>query len=207
MSASITDEATSADTGGRTLSELSGSIKRAQGLLDAFGQDLIPRLEREADHLGDDLEVLEDWTGDAEEEGAFALAEADVVVRTSRKRVDYLEEQIGEADAGLRERLERLDGALEDIQDRVDSLEVSRVAYATYVNRGFAARYDESTVQVSTILQDTGRKDVEELGLYPLDDLFGNAIPELAFPANREVDLRDDNRTYWESESDGGLVA
>lgn len=187
--------------------DLQADIDRAQGLLEAFQQDLTPYLEREAGHLGEDLRVLEEWSENAEQDGIEALAGAETVTATTLKRTDYFEEQIGDADAGLAERLERLDEALRDIEDMVDDLEISAVAFVTYVNRAFAARYSNPTVEVGQILEDAGRDDVDELGLYPLDDLFGQAIPELAFPANREVDLREPHRIYWESESDGGSIA
>lgn len=187
--------------------DLQDAIDRAQGLLEAFQQGLTPYLEREAGHLGDDLRVLEEWSEDVEQAGIEALAGAEIVAETTLKRTDYFEEQIGEADAGLAERLERLDEALRDIEDAVGDLEISAVAFVTYVNRAFAARYLNPTVEVGEILEDAGRDDVDELGLYPLDTLFGQAIPELAFPANREVDLREPNRIYWESESDGGSIA
>lgn len=187
--------------------DLQADIDRSQGLLEAFQQGLTPYLEREAGHLGEDLRVLEEWSENAEQDGIEALADAETVAVTTLKRTDYFEEQIGDADAGLAERLERLDEALRDIEDTVDDLEISAVAFVSYVNRSFAARYSNPTVEVGEILEDAGRDDVDELGLYPLDDLFGQAIPELAFPANREVDLREPNRIYWESESDGGSIA
>lgn len=199
--------ATPGSTDSATSETLAGAIRRATGLATAFEQGLTPYLKREVGHLEQDLEILEDWAGRMDEEGVDALAGAPVVISTALERVAYFEEQVGEADRGLEQRLEQLDGALAEVEDIAAALDISSTAYVTYVNRSFAARYFDAQVQVGTILSDAGREDVDELGLYPLDDLFGNAIPELAFPANQEVDLREENRVYWESESDGGLIA
>lgn len=187
--------------------QLRGLIERASGQLRAFRQDIVPYLEREAEHLHKDLEILAKWTSDFEHDGVEALAGASVVVTTALKRVAYFEQQLGEADTGLTKRLEALDETIEEIDGRIQNLDISRVVYVTYVNRSFVARYVDPSVEIGKILEDAGRDDVDELGLYPLDDQFGNAIPDLAFPASRTVDLRDDHRVYWESESDGGSIA
>lgn len=207
MSRASTEEATMETRESEELGQLRGAINRAEGLLEAFRQDLVPHLQREADHLDEDLAILEAWAQEAARGGVDALAGADVVAVTAVKRIAFFEEQIGAADAGLGQRFERLGEAIEEIEALVEALEVSREVYVTYVNRSFAARYGDPSVRVGTILEDAGRDDVDELGLYPLDDLFGSAIPDLAFPANRQVDLRKENRVYWESESDGGSIA
>lgn len=207
MTRPSTEDTTVESRGSGELAQLRGVIDRASGLLEAFRQDLVPHLEREADHLDGDLAILDEWAHDAETEGVDALAGGEMVVTTARKRVAFFEEKIGEADAGLGQRLEQLGDAIEDLEGRIEALNVSQDVFVTYVNRSFAARYGDPSVRVGTILEDAGRDDVDELGLYPLDDLFGDALPDLAFPANQDVDLREENRVYWESESDGGSIA
>lgn len=203
----MTDTATSEDTSATTATELLAAIDRAQGLATAFKSGLTPYLKREAGHLEEDLEVLEGWATEVEDEGDNALAGGSVVADTARKRAAYFKDQIGDADRDLKKRLENLDEALEEVERHVDDFQITIEAYVTYVNRSFTARYLDATVTVGTMLADADREDVEELGLYPLDDLFGKAIPELAFPASKEVDLEEEHRIYWESESDGGSIA
>lgn len=190
-----------------TATEIDSQIDKAQGLTQSLSDQLTPHLGRTVQYLMEDLEVLEDWSEEVDAEGVDALAGAPTVVETALLRVNFLQDEVGEAGSDLRQRLEELEGTLAELQDAVDGFDISADAYVTYVNASFAARYAQMKVRVGTILSDAGRKDVDELGLYPLDALYGAAIPDLAFPANREVNLSDEHRTYWQSESDGGSIA
>lgn len=190
-----------------TPDEIDGQISKAQGLGKSLGEQLTPHLSRTVRHLSEDLEVLEAWNTDVNAEGVDALAGAPTVVATALLRVNFLQDEISEADPGLQQRLEELADTLATLQDTVNGLDITADAFVTYVNASFAARYVQTKVRVGAILSDAGREDVDELGLYPLDGLYGTAIPDLAFPANREVDLSEEHRTYWQSESDGGSIA
>lgn len=190
-----------------TPEEIDGQIKKAQGLTQSLADQLTPHLSRTVRYLDEDLEVLEEWNEEVDAEGVDVLAGAPTVVETALLRVNFLQDEVGEADTGLQQRLEELKAALATLQDTVDELNITKDAFVTYVNASFAARYVQPEIRVGTILSDAGREDVDELGLYPLDGLYGTAIPDLAFPANRDADLSEENRTYWQSESDGGSIA
>lgn len=190
-----------------TPEEIDGQIKKAKGLAQSMANQLPPHLSRTVRYLDEDLEVLEEWREEIDADGVDALAGAPTVVETALLRVNFLQDEVGESDASLKKRLEELEDALAALQDTADGLKITADAFVTYVNASFAARYVEPKIRVGAILSDAGREDVDELGLYPLDGLYGTAIPDLAFPANREVDLSKEHRTYWQSESDGGSIA
>lgn len=193
---------------------LTTSINRAEGLVESLIQELPPYLAREAENLETDLRVLERWTDEAKHEGEEALAGAPVVVETAQVRVDYLQNEVGQSDRDLAERLEEIEDAIEEIEDIVDGLAITTTAYVTYVNRSFAKRYFDGQVTIRSLLIAGLEGDVEdieeqadEFGLFPQDGLFGENVEDLAFPANREVDLGEKNRVYWMSTSDGGKIA
>lgn len=193
---------------------LTTSINRAEGLVESLKQELPPYLAREAENLETDLAVLERWTDDAESEGEEALAGAPIVVDTAQVRVDYLQDEVGQSDQGLAERLEEVEDALEDTEDVVDRLVITTTAYVTYVNRSFAERYFDARTTIRSILIAGLEDDIEniedqadEFGLFPQDSLFGENVEDLAFPANREVNLGEEHRIYWMSTSDGGKIA
>lgn len=190
---------------------LRGPIQKAQGLVESLENDLPPTHTRTVQHLETDLEVLEEWASDAEDEGVEALAGAPVVVDTAQLRVDHLQDKLGQADQDLATRLEEIEDALEEIEDVVDDLDITTTAYVVYVNRGFAARYYTAEASISTLLiagLDGDIEDqVDEFGLFPQDGLYGDNVEDKAFPANREIDLGAEHRTYWTSTSDGGKIA
>lgn len=197
-----------------TIDSLAANVDRAQGLVESLKQQLTPYLTREAEHLERDLDVLERWAANAEQEGEEALAGAAVIVDTAQERADHLQNEIGQSDKSLAKRLEEIENTIEDIEDIVDGLTITTTAYVTYVNRSFAARYFNGDATIKSILIAGLEGDVEniesqvdEFGLFPQDGLFGESVEDLAFPANREVDLGAENRIYWMSTSDGGKIA
>lgn len=206
-----TADDTSATTQAQHSSKLHGPIQKAQGLVESLENDLPPTHTRTVQHLEKDLEVLEEWVTDAEDEGVEALAGAPVVVDTAQLRVDHFQDKIGQTDQDLATRLEEIDDAVEDIEDVVDDLDITTTAYVVYVNRGFAARYFAAEASISALLiaglDDDIEDRVDEFGLFPQDDLYGDNVEDKAFPANREVDLDAEHRTYWTSTSDGGKIA
>lgn len=185
---------------------LAENIENAQDRLDDFEADLPPFYREEVNHLGTDLEVLGDWVDDAEEEGANALAGAATVVATMRARMKYFEDELGQQ-GDLQGKLQSLEGALNPIEEKVEDLSITETAYVVYVNREYVARYWDSNVAVETVLEDAGRQKPSELGLFPLDGLYGDWQTDQAFPADNDLDLDGDHRTYFESTSDGGKIA
>lgn len=208
------ESGTGQDESSKSIETLGANINRAQGLTESLKQELTPYLAREAENLETDLEVLERWTADAEQKCVEALVGAPIVVETAQVRVDYFQNEIGQSDQALTSRLEEIEDALEDIEDIVDGLAITTTAYVTYVNRSFAERYFDAQVTIRSILIAGLVGDVEniedqadEFGLFPQDGLFGENVEDLAFPANREVDLDEEHRVYWMSTSDGGKIA
>ena len=197
-----------------TTDRLAPNINRAQGLANSLKNELPPTYTREVEHLETDLEVLERWTDDADDEGVEALAGASTVVDTAQIRIEYLQNEIGDADQGIATRLENLEEAFIEIEAVVNGIEIKTTAYVVYVNRSFADRHFDAQVSISTMLISGLEGDVEdiegqvnEFGLFPMDGLFGQSVEDLAFPANWDTDLSEEHRTYWTSTSDGGKIA
>ena len=192
--------------------QLRGSVNQAQGLANSIKRDLPPTHTRAVENLETDLEVLEQWLDDVEVDGVDALAGAPIVVGTAQLRIEHLQDKVGQGDPDLATRLEELEDTVEEIEDVVDDLQIGTTAYVTYVNRSFADRYFTAAVQISTLLiagldDEDVDQNVDDYGLFPMDSIYGDSVEDQAFPANREVDLGDDHRRYWESTSDGGKIA
>lgn len=185
---------------------LAENIENAQDRLADLEADLPPFYREEVDHLGRDLEVLADWVDDAEEEGANALAGATTIVDTMRARINHFKDEFGQQ-GDLQGKLQSLAGALNPVEEKIEDLPITETAYVVYVNRRFVARYWDSDVKVETILEDAAKPNPSELGLFPLDGLYGDWQTDQAFPANNDLDLDDDHRTYFDSTSDGGKIA
>lgn len=186
---------------------LKGAIERVQNTAETLVDDIPPHYQRTLEHLVVDMEVLEKWHDAAREDGVEELAGASTVAITARKRIDRLQNDLAGASQDVTNRLDQLDDAIEDLEQAVESLNVTRTVYVVYVNKRFAHRYADPDVTIRTLLTDAGFEDVDDYGLFPHDDLYGSAQEDLAFPPNRDVDLSEDHRTYWTSTSDEDKIA
>jgi sulfur carrier protein ThiS len=183
---------------------------RAQAIQDAIKileDELPPTLRQEVDHLGDAIEAIEDWADEADARKTDALAGAPVIVDAEQERIEHLEAQVGTGQTSVWEKVDDVGDALEELEDVVDAITFTATWYVVYVNDQFIERYDEDSVSVETILMDARKEDPSELGLFPLDGFKGQRQTDQAFPADDDVELSDDHRTFFESTSDGGKIA
>lgn len=199
-------------TAASTSDQLQPHINQAQGQANALEKELPPTYAREIEHLDTDLSVLEGWADDAEDQGVEALAGAPTVVGTAQRRVQYLQDEVGHTGQNVETILGHIEEALSEIEAVITGLEITTTAYVTYVNKAFADRYFDADLQISTLIiagvdDENIENTVDDYGLFPMDGLYGESVEDLAFPANREVDLGQDHRTYWMSTSDGGKIA
>lgn len=185
---------------------LAENIENAQDRLANLEADLPPYFREEVDHLATDLEVLADWVDDAKEDGAIELTGATTIVDTMHARIDHFEDEFDQQ-GDLHGKVQAVEGALNPIEEKIEDLPITETAYVVYMNRGFVTRYWENNVTVETILEDADRQNPSELGLFPLDGLYGDWQTDQAFPADNNLDLGDEHRTYFESTSDGGKIA
>jgi len=190
-----------------TTDQVADYAQAVQDAIKALKSEFPPTLRREVDHLGDGVEAIEDWADEADSQDIDALAGAPVIVDAEQERVEHLEAQIGTGQTDIWEKLDNVEDALEDLEDVVDALTFTTTRYVVYVNSQFTERYDERSASVRTILTDAHKENPSELGLFPLDEFKGQRQSEQAFPADENLNLGDDHRTFFESTSDGGKIA
>lgn len=190
-----------------TTDRVADGAQAVQDAIEALEGELPPTLQREVDHLGDGVEAIEDWADEADAQDTDALAGAPVTVDAEQKRVEHLESQVGTGQTELWEKVDNVEDALEDLEDIVDPLRFSTTRYVVYLNDQFTERYEEKSTSVEKILTDATKEDPSELGLFPLDGFNGQRQTDQAFPADNDLDLSDDHRTFFESTSDGGKIA
>lgn len=174
------------------------AISRLQG-------EFPPQLQRDVDHMEAAIEQVADWADEATD--ADALAGASVIIEAEQIRIADLQTQVGSGNEDVRGKLEAVENRLDALGDAISDLDISTVAYVIYVNSQFVARYYENSVKVETILEDAGREDPSELGLFPLDEFDGDRQTDQAFPADKDLNLNEDYRTFFRSTSDGGKIA
>jgi sulfur carrier protein ThiS len=190
-----------------TTKEVAGKIRPVQNAVDALEDDVPNEILRRLGYLVDALEAVEDWAAEADPHDINAIAGVKTIVDAEQVRVDALRSDIPSGRQSVDQKFQNLEDRLTDLADTVDDLEFTTTAYVVYVNKQFVARYDEDNVDVATILKAAGKEDPEELGLFPLDSLYGDRQEDQAFPADRELDLSEENRKFFESTSDGGKIA
>lgn len=205
MSEDNDDESENRDT--TTTNAVAGKVEPIQAAVNALENDLPPALLRDLDHLEDAIEAIEDWADEADPEDIDALAGAKTIVDAEQERAEALRSQAGSGQANIRQKFENVEDRLEDLEDAVDPLTFTTTAYVVYVNGTFVARYTDADVTVETLLEDADKEDPDELGLFPLDGFDGDRQTDQAFPADRDLDLDDEYRTFFESTSDGGKIA
>lgn len=184
------------------IAELAESTQDAIGRLQG---EFPPQLQRDVDHMEDAIEHIADWADEATD--ADALAGASVIIKAEQTRIGNLDAQVGSGNEDIRGKLEAVENRLDALGDAIGNLDISTVAYVIYVNSQFVARYHEDSVTVETILEDAGREDPSELGLFPLDGFDGDRQTDQAFPAGKDLNLDEDYRTFFQSTSDGGKIA
>jgi sulfur carrier protein ThiS len=151
--------------------------------------------------------ALETWADDADPQNTDAIVGAKTIVSAERERASDIRQEVPNGNTSLLQKFDNLTERLEKLADTIEPLEFSTTGYVVYVNQQFVDRYDASSGSVETILLDADKKDPDELGLFPLDGLLGNRQEDQAFPAERDLDLSDEYRTFFESTSDGGKIA
>lgn len=198
----------STDAQSHNYEPLAAKIETAKDHIEALEDEFPPHYRRELEDLEDEIEVLKDWTTTADsDENVEALAGATVIVETAQARVNHLQDEFGQGAGELSGRIETLGQAIQNIKDEVDDLTLTSDVHVVYVNREFIARYEDDDVTVKRILKDADRKDPSELGLFPLDGLYGTHTEDKAFPADHDLDFDEPHRTYFETTSDGGKIA
>lgn len=191
-----------------TVEEVTELVQAVQDAADDLRDDVPPEIFRRLDHLEGAIEAIEDWADDAEpDQGVDALAGAKTIVDAEQERAETLRNEAPSGNVDLLQQFEVLEDALEDLEDTVDAFTFGTTSYVVYMNRQFVARYTTDDVSVETILEDAGKQDPDELGLFPLDGITGDRQTDQAFPADRELDLDESYRTFFESTSDGGKIA
>jgi hypothetical protein len=190
-----------------TTSEVAGKIQPIQTAINNLEDDVPNNILRRLGYLEDALEVVEDWADEADPDDIDAIAGVRTIVDAEQSRVDALRSEIPSGRKNVEQKFQTLENRLAALADTVDDLPFTTTAYIVYVNKQFVVRYDDNEVDVGTILRDADKEDPDELGLFPVDGLYGDRQEDQAFPADRELDLSDQHRTFFESTSDGGKIA
>jgi hypothetical protein len=190
-----------------TTNEVAGKIQPIQAAINSLEDDIPNNILRRLGYLEDALEAVEDWADEADPNDIDATAGVQTIVDAEQCRVDALRSEIPSGRQGVEQKFQTLKDRLGALADTVDGLTFTTTAYVVYVNKQFVVRYDDNEVNVGTILRAAGKEDPDELGLFPVDGLYGDRQEDQAFPADRELDLSDQHRTFFESTSDGGKIA
>jgi len=190
-----------------TTSEVAGKIQPVQTAINSLEDEVPNNILRRLGYLEDALEAAEDWADEADPNDINAIAGIQTIVDAEQSRVDMLRSEIPSGRQSLEQKFQNLEDRLAALADTVDGLRFNTTANVVYVNKQFVARYDDDEVGVETILRAAGKEDPDELGLFPLDSLYGDRQEDKAFPADRELNLSDQYRTFFESTSDGGKIA
>lgn len=207
----MSDHESPADSAGEhsatTTKAVAGKIQPVQNAIDALKDDVPVDIFRRLDHMDGALGAIEGWADEADPHDTDALVGAKTIINAEQERVADIRREVPDGNTSLRQKFENLEARLEDLEDVVNELTFTATAYVVYVNKQFVSRYADRQVSVETILVDAGKEDPDELGLFPRDGLFGDRQEDQAFPAERELDLGDEHRTFFESTSDGGKIA
>jgi hypothetical protein len=190
-----------------TTSEVAGKIQPVQAAINSLEDEVPNHILRRLGYLEDALEAAEDWADEADPDDINAIAGIQTIVDAEQSRVDMLRSEVPSGRQSLERKFQNLEDRLAALADTVDGLRFTTTAYVVYVNKQFVARYDDDEIGVEAILRDAGKEDPDELGLFPLDSLYGDRQEDKAFPADRELNLSDRYRTFFESTSDGGKIA
>lgn len=190
-----------------TTKKVAGKVNPVQSAIEAIEDDVPVEVFRRLSHMKEAIGAIETWADDADPQDIDALVGAKTIVTAERERAGDIRQEVPDGNTSLLEKFDNLTERLENLADTVEPLEFSTIGHVVYVNQQFVDRYDDSSVSVESILLDAGKKDPDELGLFPLDGLLGNRQEDQAFPADRDLDLGEKNRTFFESTSDGGKIA
>lgn len=190
-----------------TTNEVAGKIQPVQAAIRSLEDEIPPNIYRRLGYLDDALEAVNDWAEEAAPDDIDAIAGVQTIVDAEQSRVDALQSEIPSGRKSVEQKFQNLEDRLAALADTVDGLTFTTTAYVVYVNKQFVARYDDKGVDVGTILRAAGKEDPDELGLFPVDGLYGDRQEDQAFPADRELDLSNKHRTFFESTSDGGKIA
>lgn len=207
MSESNSSTETADESSTTTTNEVAGKVQPVQSAIEAIEDDVPVEVFRRLSHMKAAIEVIEDWADEAEPDNTDALVGAKTIIDAERERAADIRQEVPDGNTSLLQKFEDLEDRFEDLSDTVDPLDFGTTGYVVYVNQQFVSRYDVRSVTVETILLDADKKDPSELGLFPLDGLLGDRKEDQAFPANRDLDLSDEYRTFFESTSDGGKIA
>lgn len=190
-----------------TTNEVAGKVQPVQSAIEAIEDDVPVEVFRRLSHMKAAIDAFEDWADEADVQDTDALVGAKTIVDAERERAAAIRHEVPDGNTSLLQKFDNLEDRLEDLGDAVNQLDFTTTGYVVYVNQQFVGRYDDSSMSVETILLDADKKDPDELGLFPLDGLLGDRQENQAFPADRDLDLRDEYRTFFESTSDGGKIA
>lgn len=196
-----------ADAESPVLKRVARHAQRVQNAVQPLESEVAPENLRDLQHLEHGAATIEDWADNASPGDIDALVGAKTIVEAEQERVQALRDEVGAGRTSVVKKFDTLADRLKDLREEVDPLTFDVTAYVVYVNKRFVKRYDESSVEVETILVDADKKNPEELGLFPTDGLEGEREEDLAFPAGKQLDLRDEYRTFFQSTSDGGKIA
>lgn len=190
-----------------TTSQVAGKIQPIQAAINSLEDEVPNNILRRLGYLEDALKAIEDWADEADPNDIDAIDGVQTIVEAEQSRVDALRSEIPSGRQSVEQKFQNIEDRLAALADTVDGLTFTTTAYVVYVNKQFVTRFDDNEVDVGTILRAAGKEDPDELGLFPLDDLYGDRQEDQAFPADRELDLSGPHRTFFESTSDGGKIA
>lgn len=190
-----------------TTKEVAGKVNPVQSAIGAIEDDVPAEVFRRLSHMKEAIGTIENWADEADSKDIDALAGTKTIVSAERGRARAIRQEVPDSNTDLLQKFDNLKEQLENLTETVEPLDFTTTGYVVYVNQQFVNRYDDRSASVETILLDADKKDPDELGLFPLDSLLGNRQEDQAFPADRELDLNDEYRTFFESTSDGGKIA
>lgn len=190
-----------------TTNEVAGKINPVQSAIGAIEDDVPVEVFRQLSHMKAAIGAIKKWADEADSKDTDALVGAKTIISAEHERVGDIRQEVPSGNTSLLQKFDNLVDRLENLAGTVEPLEFTTTGYVVYVNQQFINRYDDSPVSVETILLDADKKDPEELGLFPLDGLLGDRQEDQAFPADQELNLSDEYRTFFESTSDGGKIA
>lgn len=190
-----------------TTSEVGGKIQPIQAAITSLEDDIPNNIRRRLGYLEDALKAVEDWADEADPNDIDTITGVQTIIAAEQSRVDALRSEIPSGRKNVEQKFQTLEDRLAALANTVDGLTFTRTAYVVYVNKQFVTRYDDNEVDVGAILRAAGKEDPDELGLFPVDGLDGDRQEDQAFPADRELNLSEQYRTFFESTSDGGKIA
>lgn len=148
------------------------------------------------------LEELENTVDDAQDSKDYAaLADAGSNIREAQDQIEALQDEVGFENPSQAEAVENIEQAVEEIENAHTGVLTGYVIVADNIS----LVYQKSEVKAKQIMIDSGTAEnkTDQKRLAALDSPGDNAEKVTEFNDNQNVDLRDDDRRYFEVRSKG----